>query len=376
MPPSSIPPSPGPASPPVVPLPPVVEPLPLVAPAEVDAPPEVPVEAPLELPPVPVFPLPDEALIAAPVEPLVEPLEPTEPPPVVPLVSLPEVVDPAEVEVLASPEELAGELQQATSPKSATSNPKTGAFLIVGDGQDRPLWHRGNSRYDRVTDFVSGRNFYIEARASSLEVCLSGSRELAVMLVSSRQRGVAISLALLVGLIGPGCLSISGEELEGSTSAGQGSGGSTTGGQSTGGSKSGGQTSGGQSSGGSTTGGQTSGGTSCPYGGEPPCQFVVAPSALNFANPLPVGETSPVLTFEIQNVGVDLCLISWPIELTDGFNVVYTSIQPNPTGHSVAIPPPGWGENSTLTIELDLTCTVAGPVSTEFLCGTLTGTCG
>ena len=162
---------------------------------------------------------------------------------------------------------------------------------------------------------------------------------------------VSISLALLAS----GCL---------------GSGGSTAGGSATGGST----TSGGSTTGGSSTGGQTSGRSSCPYGGEPPCQFVVAPSALNFAD-VPVGETSQVLTFEIQNVGVDICLIG-PIELANGFSLVSMSIQPDPTTDKITIPAPGQGIVSSLTIELDLTCTVAGPVSTEFLCSTLTGTCG
>jgi len=94
----------------------------------------------------------------------------------------------------------------------------------------------------------------------------------------------------------------------------------------------------------------------------PPCQFVIAPSALNFAN-VQVGDTSQVLSFEVQNVGNDICLVQ-NLEIqndaTTSFHILSTSIQPNPTTNKITIPAPATGVNSTLTVTLDFTPTAQG----------------
>jgi hypothetical protein len=111
----------------------------------------------------------------------------------------------------------------------------------------------------------------------------------------------------------------------------------------------------------------------------PPCQFVIAPSQLNFGDGM-VGSTSQSLSLEVQNVGIAVCFVVGLGSLSDGFAVVSTSIAPDPTTGKITIPPPGTGIVSNLIIEVDLTCTAAGPVSTQFTIGgqtcLLSGTCG
>ncbi len=94
----------------------------------------------------------------------------------------------------------------------------------------------------------------------------------------------------------------------------------------------------------------------------PPCQFVIAPSALNFAN-VQVGDTSQMLSFEVQNVGANICLLE-NLEIqndaTGSFHILSTSIQPDPTTHKITIPAPAIGVNSNLTVTLDFTPTDQG----------------
>lgn len=157
----------------------------------------------------------------------------------------------------------------------------------------------------------------------------------------------------------------------GSPSSGQGAAG-TSGSVGTGAGTSGGSAGSGIG-GADTAGGSTSGGKETTGGF--PCQFVVAPSQINIAQAVPVGSNSPVLTFEIQNVGVSICLFKGIENVTAPWFVVSTSIAPDMTG-SVAVPPPGPGAASSLTIGVELECVTAGTFSTPFLDGMLSGTCG
>jgi hypothetical protein len=97
----------------------------------------------------------------------------------------------------------------------------------------------------------------------------------------------------------------------------------------------------------------------------PPCQFVVAPSQLNFGN-VQVGDTSGVLSFEIQNVGTDVCFIQG-LQIKDdastSFKILTTSIAPDPTTNKITIPGPG-SAPSNLTVTLDFSPTAQGQAFT------------
>ncbi len=94
----------------------------------------------------------------------------------------------------------------------------------------------------------------------------------------------------------------------------------------------------------------------------PPCQFVVAPSQLNFAN-VQVGDTSQVLSFEVQNVGTNICLVQAlqvTNDATSAFHILSTSIPADATTKKITIPAPGPGVVSSLTVSLDFAPTAQG----------------
>jgi hypothetical protein len=99
----------------------------------------------------------------------------------------------------------------------------------------------------------------------------------------------------------------------------------------------------------------------------PPCQFVVAPSQLNFGN-VQVGNTSTILSFEIQNVGTDVCFVQG-LQIKDdasaSFHMLTTSIAPDMVTNKITIPAPGKaGVASNLTVTLDFGPTAQGQAFT------------
>ncbi len=100
----------------------------------------------------------------------------------------------------------------------------------------------------------------------------------------------------------------------------------------------------------------------------PPCQFVVAPSQLNFGN-VQVGDTSTMLSFEIQNVGTDICFVQGlgiKDDASASFHVLTTSIKPDMVTNKITIPAPGnkAGMPSNLTVTLDFGPTAQGQAFT------------
>ena len=93
-----------------------------------------------------------------------------------------------------------------------------------------------------------------------------------------------------------------------------------------------------------------------------PCQFVIAPSQLNFAN-VAVGDTSSMLSFDIQNVGTDVCFVQG-LQIKDdasaSFHILTTSIPPDPTTNKITIPAPKAGMPSNLVVTLDFQPTAQG----------------
>ncbi len=85
-----------------------------------------------------------------------------------------------------------------------------------------------------------------------------------------------------------------------------------------------------------------------------PCQFVLAPSQLNFAN-VQAGDTSQVLSFQVQNIGTDICLVQG-LKITDdatgSFHILSTSIAPDAVTNKITIPAPAPGVVSSLTVSL------------------------
>ena len=99
----------------------------------------------------------------------------------------------------------------------------------------------------------------------------------------------------------------------------------------------------------------------------PPCQFVVAPSALNFAN-VQVGDISTSLAFEIENVGTDICLVQGLTiknDATSAFHILSTSIQPDAVTGKITIPAPAPGVTSSLTVTLNFAPIQQGAFSAE-----------
>jgi hypothetical protein len=100
----------------------------------------------------------------------------------------------------------------------------------------------------------------------------------------------------------------------------------------------------------------------------PPCQFVVVPSTLLFAD-VEVDQTVE-LSFEVENVGSNICLIQGP-SLTDdptgAFRIASMSIQPDPATGRVAIPPPGMGAAPYLVVTLAFSPTVIGPAAADLV---------
>ncbi len=98
-----------------------------------------------------------------------------------------------------------------------------------------------------------------------------------------------------------------------------------------------------------------------------PCQFVIAPSQLNFAN-VQAGDTSTMLSFEIENIGADICLVQGlevQNDATGSFHLLSTSIQPDPVTNKITIPAPATGVASSLTVTLDFAPTAEGAFSAE-----------
>jgi hypothetical protein len=98
-----------------------------------------------------------------------------------------------------------------------------------------------------------------------------------------------------------------------------------------------------------------------------PCQFVIAPSQLNFAN-VQAGDTSTMLSFEVENIGTDICLVQGLTiqnDATAAFHVLSTSIQPDPVTNKITIPAPATGVASNLTVTLDFAPTDQGAFSAE-----------
>jgi hypothetical protein len=94
----------------------------------------------------------------------------------------------------------------------------------------------------------------------------------------------------------------------------------------------------------------------------PPCQFVVAPTSLDFAN-VSVGDTSSVLSFEIQNVGSNICLVQGMTvknDATNSFHILSTSIPADPQTGKITIPAPATGVTSSVTVLLDFAPTAQG----------------
>jgi len=94
----------------------------------------------------------------------------------------------------------------------------------------------------------------------------------------------------------------------------------------------------------------------------PPCQFVIAPSQINFGN-VQVGDTSTVLSFEVQNVGTNICLVQGlgiSADATGSFHILSTSIPPDPVTKKITIPAPATGVSSNLTVTLDFAPTSQG----------------
>jgi len=92
----------------------------------------------------------------------------------------------------------------------------------------------------------------------------------------------------------------------------------------------------------------------------PPCQFVVSPSQLDFGN-VQLGDTSQALSFEVQNVGTDACLVQGvgiDYDPAGAFQILSTSIQPDPTTGEIVIPPSVAGGASGLIVALEFAPTV------------------
>jgi hypothetical protein len=98
-----------------------------------------------------------------------------------------------------------------------------------------------------------------------------------------------------------------------------------------------------------------------------PCQFIVAPAQLNFGN-VQNGDTSLVLSFAIENVGSDICLVQG-LKIQDdasgAFHLLSTSLPVDPVTNRITIPAPALGSTSSLTVSLDLTPTAQGTFSAE-----------
>lgn len=93
----------------------------------------------------------------------------------------------------------------------------------------------------------------------------------------------------------------------------------------------------------------------------PPCQFVISPAALDFANVL-VGDTSAMLSFEVENVGTDTCKVQGlTINGNDAneFGFFSTSLDPDSAGR-YTIPAPAAGVDSSLAVTLGFAPTVLG----------------
>ena len=99
----------------------------------------------------------------------------------------------------------------------------------------------------------------------------------------------------------------------------------------------------------------------------PPCQFVIGPTQLDFAN-VPVGASSVPLAFAVQNVGTNICLVRGPTISNDpsgSFHILSTSIAPDPTTQKLTIPAPAPGVISSFTVTIGFAPTVAGSFSAE-----------
>jgi hypothetical protein len=99
----------------------------------------------------------------------------------------------------------------------------------------------------------------------------------------------------------------------------------------------------------------------------PPCQFVISPTSLDFGD-VQVGSTSAPLSFQVQNVGTNVCRVKGlAVEDDDAgaFHLLSTSIAPDPDTQLIAIPAPATGVDSNLSVTLDFAPTVEGRVSAQ-----------
>ncbi len=93
----------------------------------------------------------------------------------------------------------------------------------------------------------------------------------------------------------------------------------------------------------------------------PPCQFAISPPSLDFASEQ-VGDTSPPLSFEVQNVGTDFCQVKGMAiknDATGSFHILSTSLTPDDAG-TYTIPPAAPGVDAGLAVTLDFAPTVQG----------------
>jgi len=97
-------------------------------------------------------------------------------------------------------------------------------------------------------------------------------------------------------------------------------------------------------------------------GGCPFCELAISPPKLDFGN-VPVGETSPVLTTSFQNVGSSPCeLEGFRIDggPTDSFQIVSTSIQPDPQAGLILLQVSDAGAASSILVQTSFAPQAAG----------------
>jgi hypothetical protein len=93
----------------------------------------------------------------------------------------------------------------------------------------------------------------------------------------------------------------------------------------------------------------------------------VAPSSPPAFGDVKIGHTAEE-SLEIQNVGLNVCLIQAPSitnDSTGAFSIASMSIQPDPTTGKVTIPPPGTGAASDLEFTVAFSPIIVGPASAD-----------
>jgi len=98
-----------------------------------------------------------------------------------------------------------------------------------------------------------------------------------------------------------------------------------------------------------------------------PCQFVIAPAAVDFGN-VPLGDSSVPLSFAIENLGAQACVVHELGIRNDqpgNFHLISTSIQPDPQFNSITIPASSPGASSSLVVQLGFMPALQGMFSAE-----------